>query len=215
MHLCLRTSKWLTAIQRKLSFTTSIKTALYKLKTTRYKPRLATVVQEKAETPFFDHTSKQEASFFTPARPHSIQAKNETNNSSQPALNADTKNAPSISDKTNGVNIQKQSAPEPTTQTARPADSINIVLNMPVPDSDPIPNYSRSEGLLGAWEQANFIAPITASFSCDHVMNNGIESSFVTDINFEINNPRFEYFIAQHIHDNMTYRRSNKFKNSY
>jgi hypothetical protein len=80
---------------------------------------------------------------------------------------------------------------------------INVTLDMPVPAATPAPDYSRDETQLGAWEKANFLLAIQSSFSCDHVINNGIESSFVTDIGIRFTQSTFEYFIARHIYENM------------
>ena len=81
--------------------------------------------------------------------------------------------------------------------------SINITLDMPVP-ATPAPDYSRDETQLGAWERANFLISPQSWFSCDHVVNNGIESSFVTDVGIRFTQATFEYFIARHIFENMS-----------
>lgn len=82
---------------------------------------------------------------------------------------------------------------------------INITLDMPVP-ATPAPDYSRDETQLGAWERANFLISPRSSFSCGHVISNGVESSFVTDIGIQFAQSTFEYFIARHIYENMNDR---------
>ncbi|MBA4058102.1 MAG: hypothetical protein C0490_25515 [Marivirga sp.] len=89
---------------------------------------------------------------------------------------------------------------------AAPALPINIILDMNAPATDPAPDYSKDETQLGAWERANFLLNVQQSFSCDKIVNNGIESSFVTDIGIRFTRADFEYFIARHIYDNMTDR---------
>jgi hypothetical protein len=83
---------------------------------------------------------------------------------------------------------------------------INITLDMPVPGADPVPDYSQDENQLGAWEIANFPFSAQQFFNCDHVINNGIESSFVTDIGIRFTRSTFQYFIARHIYENMNDR---------
>ncbi len=89
---------------------------------------------------------------------------------------------------------------------ASPALPINITLNMPYPAADPAPDYSRDETQLGAWEKANFLLNIQQFFVCDKIINNGIESSFVTDIGIRFTRADFEYLIARHIYENMNDR---------
>ena len=79
----------------------------------------------------------------------------------------------------------------------------NITLFMPVPNVIPPPDYSRDETRLGAWERANLLLSVRQSFACDHVVNNNIESSFVTDVEISFTQSDFEYFIARHIDENM------------
>lgn len=80
---------------------------------------------------------------------------------------------------------------------------INITLDMPVPNVNPPPDYSRDENQLGAWERANFHLNARQLFICDRVVNNNIESSFVTDVEISFTQSAFEYFIARHIDENM------------
>ncbi len=89
---------------------------------------------------------------------------------------------------------------------ASPALPINITLDMPYPAADPAPDYTRDETQLGAWEKANFLLNVQQFFVCDKIINNGIESSFVTDIGIRFTRADFEYFIARHIYENMNDR---------
>lgn len=82
---------------------------------------------------------------------------------------------------------------------------INIALDMKVPAIPP-PDYSQDETQLGAWERANFLFTAQTLFVCDHVINNGIESSFVTDIGLRMTQPTFQYFIARQLYENMNDR---------
>ncbi len=83
---------------------------------------------------------------------------------------------------------------------------INITLEMPVPAAIPAPDYSQDENQLGAWERAKFLFTARQSFACDHVTNNGVEMSFVTDVGIQLTQSRFEYLIARHIYENMNDR---------
>lgn len=90
-----------------------------------------------------------------------------------------------------------------TTATATPALPININVDMNLPATNPAADYTRDETQLGAWEKANLLLNVQQSSACDSIVNNGIESSFVTDIGIRFTRANFEYFIAQHIYENM------------
>ncbi len=94
----------------------------------------------------------------------------------------------------------------PTTAPVAATGPINIVLDMNYPATDPTPDYSRDETQLGAWERANFLLSVQQSAACDHIINNGVESSFVTDVTIRFTRSDFEYFIARHIYENMNDR---------
>jgi hypothetical protein len=81
--------------------------------------------------------------------------------------------------------------------------AINITLTMPVPAAIPSPDESQDVDQLGAWELAKFRYRPRGSFVCDHVVNNGIESSFVTAVGIEFTQSTFQYFIARHVPENM------------
>jgi len=94
----------------------------------------------------------------------------------------------------------------PTTAPVARTGPINIVLDMNYPATDPTPNYTRDEIQLGAWERANYLLNVQQSAVCDHIINNGVESSFVTDVTIRFTQSDFEYFIARHIYENMNDR---------
>jgi hypothetical protein len=81
--------------------------------------------------------------------------------------------------------------------------AIHLTLDMQLPGIPP-PDYSQDQQQLGAWEQANLVFSTRQTSLCDHVTNGGVESSFVTDVGFELTQAHFEYFIARHVRENMT-----------
>lgn len=99
--------------------------------------------------------------------------------------------------------MQRRSATISPATTTTPALPVNITLDMSVPATNPAADYTRDETQLGAWEKANILLNVQQSFSCDRIVNNGIESSFVTDIGIRFTRADFEYFIARHIYENM------------
>ena len=80
--------------------------------------------------------------------------------------------------------------------------TVSITMDMSAPATDPVPDYSKDEQQLRAWERANFTRGVRAFAICDHVMINGIESSFVREIHFTFTQSVFQYFIAKHINEN-------------
>lgn len=82
---------------------------------------------------------------------------------------------------------------------------IDIVLDMSVPQGIPSPDYSHTEDELSAWEQANFIYTPRLIYNCESVTRGGVEYSYVTEAGIRLINKRFEYFIAQHIQENMNF----------
>jgi hypothetical protein len=84
---------------------------------------------------------------------------------------------------------------------ALPTPELNVTLEMNLP-AVPAPNFSRDETQLRAWEEANFTVNPQPFFTCDHVVNGGVESSFVTDVGVRFTQATFEFFIARHLHDN-------------
>jgi len=78
---------------------------------------------------------------------------------------------------------------------------VHITLDMPVP-AIPTPDHSRDEYQLRAWEKADFTFEPQLSFRCDHVLVDGSERSFVSDIGIRLTNSTFHYFIARHIYEN-------------
>lgn len=87
--------------------------------------------------------------------------------------------------------------------TTAPALPININVNMNLPATNPAADYSRDETQLGAWEKANLLFSVQQTSACDSIINNAVEYSFVTDIGIRFTRADFEYFIAQHIFENM------------
>jgi hypothetical protein len=77
-----------------------------------------------------------------------------------------------------------------------------ITLDLPVPATDPAPDYSKDEQQLRAWERAIFLNRVWAFAICDRAILNGIESSFVKEIQFTFKQSEFQYFIARHIFEN-------------
>jgi hypothetical protein len=80
--------------------------------------------------------------------------------------------------------------------------TLKITLDMPVPATDPAPDYSKDEQHLRAWERADFSPHVRAFAICDRVMIKGIESSFVKEIQFTFIQSNFQYFVAKHIYEN-------------
>jgi hypothetical protein len=78
---------------------------------------------------------------------------------------------------------------------------LNVTLEMNLP-AVPAPDLSRDETQLRAWEEANFIVVPRPFFVCDHVVNGGVEESFVTDVGVHFTQATFEFFIARHLNEN-------------
>src|ERR1700757_2481647 len=78
--------------------------------------------------------------------------------------------------------------------------TLKITLDMPVPATEPAPDYSQDEQHLRAWERADFSPHVRAFAICDRVMIKGIESSFVKEIQFTFIQSNFQYFVAKHIY---------------
>src|SRR5262249_44267041 len=68
-----------------------------------------------------------------------------------------------------------------------------ITLDLPVPATDPAPDYSKDEQQLRAWERANFSRRVRALAICDHVTISGAESSFVRETQLIFTQSEFQY----------------------
>jgi hypothetical protein len=78
-----------------------------------------------------------------------------------------------------------------------------ISIYMPVPDTNPAPDFTKDENSLNAWEQANFLFnPIVPNLIVESNFSGGQEVSYVRRVSFGYANPSFEFFIASHILEN-------------
>jgi hypothetical protein len=80
----------------------------------------------------------------------------------------------------------------------------NLKLLMTLPNDDPKPDYSKGTKQLGVWEHADLHFDVKRFVLCDSIQKSGKESSFVTDIGFELTNPVFIFEIANEISRGMT-----------
>jgi hypothetical protein len=90
---------------------------------------------------------------------------------------------------------------QPGKEPAKPDFNLHMVMD--VPKDDPKPDYSRSSNDIGAWENADFHFDLKRFVICDSIQEGDVESSFVTDIGWQLNNPRFLFQIANEIYRGM------------
>jgi hypothetical protein len=80
----------------------------------------------------------------------------------------------------------------------------NLHLLMTLPNDNPKPDYSKGSKQLGVWENADLHFNVKHFALCDSIQKGGKDSSFVTDIAFELTDPVFIFEIANEISRGMT-----------
>ncbi|HVU99488.1 MAG TPA: DUF4157 domain-containing protein [Puia sp.] len=80
-----------------------------------------------------------------------------------------------------------------------PPPDIKLNIDMALPKEDPEPDYRKSWKDLKAWEIARLQSHLKAYSICEHVMKDGKEWSFVSEINWIFEKPEFIYEIANEI----------------
>lgn len=165
----------------------------------------ASSIKRSGQQEFFDHSIKGNNTFFGPANRPKVP------NIQRALPEGDPIHSPLLDQYSRATGLPRDAVAQHDPGYERWLIPINITLDMPVPSSIPNPDYSKDEDELNAWEQANFKFTPQISFNCDSVVNNGVQSSFVTDVEIRLTQARFEYFIARHIQEgrsNRTNRRA-------
>ena len=120
----------------------------------------------------------------------------------QPATGGTPQPNPAMQGNSSAKSAGGASPAKPGKEPGKP--DFNLHLLMTLPNDNPKPDYSKGSKQLGVWENADLHFNVKHFALCDSIQKDGKDSSFVTDIGFELTDPVFIFEIASEISRGMT-----------